>query len=224
VEGVFEGEGKMTFDDGTVLEGTWQSGSMVKGKQTRVEDGLLYVGDFKDSLFHGHGMAKSSDQLYEGEWRNGEPCGRGLLKDSLNGIVYEGEMMGGRPHGRGKETNSRKGHVYEGDLRYGMKEGHGRLTYTNGSVYEGQFQNDVPEGRGKFTRANGDTYEGEWRRGKQWGKGRLVSENGTKAHEGHWSDGVLHGEGKEISLSDGTVLREGVWEKGKFTLPPVIAL
>ena len=57
-------------------------------------------------------MAKSSDQLYEGEWRNGEPCGRGLLKDSLNGIVYEGEMQMGGQTLRGRDGFTKTGPAF----------------------------------------------------------------------------------------------------------------
>ncbi len=48
-------------------------------------------------------MAKHNKQIYEGEWKNGEPCGFGKVT-SNDGSIYEGEMMGGQPHGTGIET------------------------------------------------------------------------------------------------------------------------
>jgi len=58
-----------------------------------------------------------------------------------------------------------------------------------------------------LTHANGNVYDGKWRGGRESGTGRLIFEGGSKAYEGTWHNGAQHRQGKEISLSDGWVLR-----------------
>ncbi len=51
------GQGKLTFADGTIMEGSWEDGNIVHGRQLKYSDSFLYVGDFKDSMFHGKGKS-----------------------------------------------------------------------------------------------------------------------------------------------------------------------
>ena len=55
-----------------------------------------------------------------------------------NGSVYEGQFEDGKPHGRGRITYA-DGGTYEGDWVRGEITGQGRATYANGSTYEGGF-------------------------------------------------------------------------------------
>ena len=79
----------MSFADGSVKEGEWVNGSLVKGT-VKVKH-MSYVGDLnKEGVFHGQGKATYDDgSVYEGEWRNGTYNGRGKVK-AKQGDIYEG--------------------------------------------------------------------------------------------------------------------------------------
>jgi hypothetical protein len=56
-----------------------------------------------------------------------------------NGKVYEGEYMDGKPHGRGI-MKWRDGREYEGEWKEGKMHGHGKLVTDNGlKTFEGTF-------------------------------------------------------------------------------------
>ena len=95
--------------------------------------------------------------------------------------VYEGDFVNGVPHGKGKyrseEFNNR--YVYEGDFVNDEQTGKGKKTYEGGtgkwrkmrgSVYEGDFVKGEPHGIGKMTYANGWVEEGKWKDGEFLGK------------------------------------------------------
>ncbi len=67
------GQGKLTFADGTIMEGSWEDGNIVHGRQLKYSDGFLYVGDFKDSMFHGKGKSPLLRCKFKGVERGGKP-------------------------------------------------------------------------------------------------------------------------------------------------------
>jgi hypothetical protein len=101
VDGLKHGKGTMYYMGGDRYEGDWVQG-MEHGHgskdfaiKDRESEGGTYVGEFRNGVCHGQGkrvymagcMAGTS---YEGEWVNGERCGKGQITYP-SGKVYEGE-------------------------------------------------------------------------------------------------------------------------------------
>ena len=102
-----------------------------------------------------------------------------------NGDVYEGDWRDGKPHGRGKMTYP-NGDVYEGDWLHGKANGIGKYTYRDGRVYEGGFCDGNSHGKGKHTYPDGGVYEGDWLNGVvyegDWRDGKLETRNDDKCN------------------------------------------
>ena len=75
--------------------------------------------------------------LYEGEYLNGEPHGKGKEYDDFDGnLEYEGEYINGKRNGKGKEYYSKRRLKFEGEYLNGKRwEGKGYDT-NNNVVYE----------------------------------------------------------------------------------------
>lgn len=127
----------------------------------------VYIKDAKDE------SGSKPYKSYEGQVRNGEPNGRGVIVYE-NDDRYEGQVKNGIPNGKGMflfADNSR----YEGDMRNGKPNGSGTFTFTTGDRYTGSVKAGEPHGRGVFTFANGDIYEGEFYLGQAKGQGVFIS-------------------------------------------------
>lgn len=138
--------------------------------------------------------------VYEGEWKSGQPEGRGKMFYA-NGDIYEGNWVNGKRHGEGKMIYKTKD-IYEGEWKDNKEEGHGKMIYANGNIYEGGWKARQPNGKGKITYPNGDIYEGEWENGKD-SHGKMVYVSGT-IYEGKWKNDRPNGQGK-MTYANGDV-------------------
>lgn len=66
--------------------------------------------DVNDHQFNGYGKRTSSDGVYRGGFKNGQPHGKGK-KIFSNGNVFQGNFEEGQPHGRGTFTYSTGGQI-----------------------------------------------------------------------------------------------------------------
>lgn len=131
-----------------------------EGKYTW-DDGSMYVGEWADGEAHGRGkLTFSNGNVYEGEFQDGEAHGQGSLMYA-NGDVYEGNFKDGCSHGKGKLTFT-SGDIYDGEFASDQRHGRGKMTYADGNVYEGEFRNGKAHGKGAFTNSNGHMYKGQW--------------------------------------------------------------
>lgn len=103
--------------------------------------------------------ATKTEQCISGDCNNGT----GLYKDSR--YVYEGQFKNGMPHGKGRLMIV-NGDMYEGDFEYGIYNGTGTLYSGDNSIYKGSFHQGVKQGKGTITYADGKQYEGMFRNGK----------------------------------------------------------
>lgn len=67
-----------------------------------------YLGDCKNGLAHGEGVAKG-EHVYKGEFKKGLPHGHGKYVWDNNEKIYEGEWKKGKKHGDGKLTIKKSG-------------------------------------------------------------------------------------------------------------------
>ncbi len=168
------------------------------------------------------------------------------LNDAAKGSVFEGEFSNGLPNGRGTLAFA-SGDKYMGDWKDGKFNGQGTYNHANGDKYVGEFKDDNKHGQGTYTHANGNKYVGEFKDGKYNGLGS--SFNKGESYVGEFKDGKYNGQGSYtlpngdkyvgvlkdnkrngqgiFTFTDGRV-QEGVWVDDNFVraekvnLPPII--
>ena len=70
------------------------------------------------------------------------------------------------------------------------------------------MQNQMFHGKGKYTYSNQAYYQGDWIKGREDGQGILTFLGSKYMYEGQWKDGLIHGQGKIIRMSDRKVLKQ----------------
>lgn len=143
-----------------------------------------------------HGFGLSNDGVsYVGEFKNGLPHGNGKLSHR-SGAVYVGKIKQGMKHGYGKLSNDVDGRMYEGQWRKDRKHGHGMFSWPDSHMYEGQWRHGLPHGHGKYTsickESKNFVYEGEFKDDNFHGQGRLEYADGI-VWEGEFKDNSFHG-------------------------------
>ena len=104
-----------------------------------VMEGEGLEGSYLDPITGYGRMTYPNDDIYTGEWKNGEYNGKGKYIWK-NGDVYKGCWKNGKKHGWGKMTYL-SGNVHEGKWKDGEKHGWFKIT-TNGQAYSCQFEKD----------------------------------------------------------------------------------
>lgn len=156
------------------------------------------------------------DDIYEGEFSEFEPHGKGVFFLS-NGDIYKGDFILGEMTGKGTYIFNDKTY-YCGDFIKGLFNGEGTMKWSNGVEYHGIFSNscfynkgkifndfinekyignfDKNEfnGKGIYKYQNGDKYEGDFVNGIRKGKGHYKAQNGAE-YIGTWDKDLPNGEG-----------------------------
>ena len=131
-------------------------------------DGSIYEGNFHDGVKNGKGKFTWAEGegggTYEGEFKNNQMCGFGLL-------IY---------------NDNRK---YEGNWKDNKMNGKGKFIWPDGREYVGDYKNDKKEGHGIFTWPDGRQFDGNWKNGKQEGEGKFYNPNNKKWKKGLWKEG-----------------------------------
>lgn len=142
-----------------------------QGFHTVKENRWHYEGDWKDNQKHGFGLLskktsrKSYDKKYQGNWKENFRSGEGN-GFYTDGGYYTGEWRCGKRHGYGSMWYP-DGSFYDGDWKNGTRYGLGLFVMKNGNRYEGQWENDVKEGFGMFLFLNtGQMMKGLWQNDK----------------------------------------------------------
>lgn len=166
-EGKFHGNGKLTYANGSSIEGKFVHGHEPATAKFTFPDGDIYEGTFdKNNLFHGEGkFSFLNGRNFEGNFEHGNVVGN-VRYSYPNGNVYEGPLdKENEPDGRGKLT-LKNGDTVEGKFVNGQHPAFGKCTFANGDIYVGGFEKGKLCGKGKITYANGDTLEGIFLDGK----------------------------------------------------------
>lgn len=187
---------------------------------------VVYSGNLsEDGIPEGDGKIKLSDGCqYEGEFKNGQPNGRGKYtyvgKNFPGGIgrVYDGEFIGLRPVGGGHiyRVTSKPPHgiadVYEGQLHNFSFHGTGRLrsgSAVEGMIchYEGAFEKDIPQSR----------YARLWMMTMgAAGAYRRLSADRVAMYLGPINDGVPSATGAQLVLPPGSTTYQGTFDNVAF--------
>lgn len=110
----------------------------------------------------------------------------------FRGGLYLGELRNGLPHGVG--TYTCEAFTYIGSWFYGTMSGLGVIRYPDGSFYKGEFYADHRHGQGEED---------------------VFGPAGKSRYVGGWRNDLKHGNGIEISVLDGKIVRqEGKWKNG----------
>jgi hypothetical protein len=186
-EGIAQGEGRLTWSDGS-----------------------YYQGQFVKGLREGQGeylsVSRVGRRTYKGGWAQSEKSGRGV-EVWPNGDTYIGEYRHDNFHGQGV-LSTRRGR-YEGAFARGLKKGHGRMEWRNGDTYEGQWSDNLMHGTGRYFRFKDSCqYVGEWVLGQRCGVGVETRASGER-YDGGWKDNKRHGVGT-VRYANGR------WRKGEF--------
>jgi radial spoke head protein 1 len=110
------------------------------------------------------------------------------------------------------EEHALSGGFYDGDFVDNKKHGAGEKTFPDGSKYVGAFAEDQIHGEGEYTYASGDVYRGAFEKGKKHGQGSYFFKASESTFMGRWSQGRFE-EGEWV-FSDGSSY-VGLFENGK---------
>ena len=132
-----------------------------------LDDGTLYMGQLRDSVFEGYGRCIYPDgTVYEGSWKNGLYDGQGVL-------TYP------------------DGDIYRGSFKNHIKEGTGTYYYNTGARYEGEWKDDKFNGKGKLRFEDGGLYDGIWKDDMKHGYGKLITAKGETVTGYFYNDDYL---------------------------------
>jgi hypothetical protein len=232
VNGLRVGSGLHTFTENDVLnrttyDGEWKEDERSGNGTLMLKDGEKYVGEFRNGLYHGHGVLTFSENNvneranYDGDWKHDKRSGNGTLtwKD---GQKYVGEFQNDNRHGHGVLTTSVNSTAirYDGEWKEDKRSGNGTFIIENGEKYVGEWLNDLIHGRGVLSFPENDilnrtSYDGEWKENALSGKGTFIWKTGQK-YVGEWLNDTRHGYGVLTFAEDATALSyDGEWKEGE---------
>lgn len=197
-DGKFHGEGKLVCSsfsyEGWFKKG-WMHGYGIVRRKDRGDE--FHLGYFADNKAHGKGTKKHQDGLiYVGEWKEGMlisvdnmKWGEGIYEGIYSGRVECDENDGKPfPQGQGNIIYSKNGEESFQGIWKDKKPFSGKGIYRNqdcecnGSFIDGRPYN----AKGSFKIDEDNYFSGEWKDGKFSGKGK-ETKNGT-IYEGEWQE------------------------------------
>jgi hypothetical protein len=150
----------------------------------RFNNGDEYVGNWNNNNYSGNGKFTKKDKNgiflleYTGIFEKNKLGGKGVIKTTE--YIYEGDFKNEKINGKGKMMILSTSEEYDGTFRNNIfREGSGSY---DGGIFTGkwkQIKKDnkkmfVPDGEGTMTTANGETFFGKWRNGVYQNKKETV--------------------------------------------------
>jgi hypothetical protein len=170
-----DGQGTITWVDGTSFTGTWRYDQRFEGEM-RFNNGNSYEGKFLNDKLHGFARVYLA-----------------------TGVIFEGNFDQNQCDGVGKLLYP-NGDIYFGQHKGFGKDGQGKMLYANGSSYEGGWSNERKNAQGLMRdTVTGDVYNGQYTDGKKNGKGRYYTHEKQEIYDGDWSNDRRQGEGFMIN-------------------------
>ncbi|KAM9966152.1 hypothetical protein ACTFIR_006344 [Dictyostelium discoideum] len=206
-------------DPKSEIKGIWEHDQLIFGHEVKRDIILEYYGEFKNDQWHGNGKVSfPNGSIYQGEFENGSPSGKGKFIKIKNNQAQEvldnfdpleeedkGELQitendnwaNGVISGAGRIFT--KGWCFEGVWNNNHCQS-GRLMIQGYGIYEGDINiNLLPHGNGKEYLDNGDYYNGQFINGERNGYGEAIWTDNSQ-YLGQWIRGLRVGKGK-ISIS-----------------------
>jgi hypothetical protein len=98
VNGLLQGQGKITYSDGVVYEGGWHQDKCHGRGKIIWSNGRSYEGDYKHGRWHGQGTFTYYDgRVYIGAWVNDMKHGIGKETNADGSTLYDGLWENGEP-------------------------------------------------------------------------------------------------------------------------------
>lgn len=169
----------------------------------------VYEGEIKDSEYHGEGVLKSGDgTIYQGSFEKGmKKYGKLTFPE---GAYYKGGFKDEEMDGEG-EFHWEDGTYYEGNFEDGVINGKGKIT-KGYDTYEGDFVNNNFYGHGTYT-WNNSRYVGNYVLGQKEGNGKYTFNDDNESYEGGWFQNEPHGKG----MYNGPKMKvHGIWRGGEL--------
>jgi hypothetical protein len=225
--GNIEGQGTMTYSDGTVYYGNWVADNRDgHGKLTYPDGTTLYEGNWKNNKpcdKNGTYIFRNGD-IYQGNIENNILKGHGVMKQA-DGTVYDGNWVADKRSGQGT-CKYADGDEYTGNWVAGERSGQGTMEFVNGAKYVGPWENDAmhtpldePRVRGTYTFAREphtsgvkrSVYVGQMQHDEFDGIGKMTYDNGDEYH-GNWVADIENGHGV-MTYANGDKY-DGMWDAG----------
>lgn len=214
VNGIREGKGKMSLQNGSVYEGNFSRGRMSGEGTMTYSNGERYVGQWANDMPSGKGKYFfRGRERYEGNFTNGEFDGQGTMYYP-DGAYYTGGWKQNRKHGAGRLYHT-DGTVNQGTWAMGKLVNSSTSTAQN----QGQVNTNKPtptnkpsktkpdvnglrncgsvlcnSGRGYYDYPDGSRWVGEFKNGYPAGRGICYYASGDR-YEGEWANNAPYGEG-----------------------------
>lgn len=237
-EGLPEGQGVFTSENGWVYEGSFSAGSFGTGRVSNYpapQYNGSYTGTVEALVPQGEGQLSWEGGSFSGTFDKGTPlagqaenfpCSVSFGENAVSGL-YTGALSAGLPEGEGRFTaEGGRTLSYEGAFAAGLPTGKGTLSDDGFMLsgqrgrYEGSVLDGLPHGEGSFhgrTEENIDfSYIGEWKNGLFDGEGELLYNSELYYKRiGHFSEGEFAPEDRELLTALGS--REPLFELSDST-------
>jgi hypothetical protein len=159
-EFVMDGRGTAAFDTGDLYEGEVRFGMFCGEGKMKYSNGTAYDGEWNDNLPHGFGVLKDSrtGSVFLGMFCKGDRHGSGE-ETFPDGTYFSGLFKFGYRSGPGILRIGSTGDVVHGIYAKGRLHGTATVQYGNGDMFIGQFRRGKSHGEGRYTQCDsGDTY------------------------------------------------------------------
>ncbi len=217
LQGLMHGKGTLRFSSGDIYLGGFIKGEMHGVGQWAFENGDIYTGDIaKDGLFHGQGvLISASGESYSGEFKKNLFHGQGVFTNS-DKKSYSGEFIKGEFTGAGTTTSEDEGSLV-GQFKNWQAHGLGFRTDKKGNQWRGAFEDGQLNGKGEFIAITGEYYKGMFAFNRFHGEGRLTDRQGN-TYQGDFKFGFKHGTGEfeYANALDGIKKFRGVWRRDEL--------
>lgn len=213
-DGKRHGKGFMTYKEGITYDGQWYEDNR-HGYGKQITEKSEYEGQWRNDEANGKGIMRflEDNTIYSGDFKNGKMTGKGLMTSKNGQEVYQGDWLNAEKHGNGKVTlynsNKEATHSYEGEWKHNKRHGEG-IYHDNQrkSIYQGQWNNNLRHGEGTISSGK-NIYQGQWKDNKRSGEGIMEYED-KSIYKGQWKDDKRNGTG-EITYSDKAIYN-GEWK------------
>ena len=195
----FTGIGKLIDEEGNYYEGFFKDKKLDGKGIKKTLNGITFNCEFSNGIKEGKGREETSENIYEGEYKNDKKNGKGKLTYKNLKDFYEGDFKDNNITGKGHYEWA-NGESYKGTFLNGKMHGKGIYKWPDGGKYKGDYFNNIKEGHGIFYWSDGKIFDGPFKNGKPNGNGILT--NKDKKFKVFFNDGKLEGRVEEFEMND----------------------